>query len=72
MTDMFARSILFALGLLVLFMALVGGFHRAVEEVGGKALADHTLDFCPNWAIGIATGACSVGLLWWFRESWRK
>ena len=69
---MLARSFLFAVGLLALFVLLLCGFHRAIEEMGGKALADHALDFCPNWALGVATGAFGVGLAWWFRESWRK
>jgi hypothetical protein len=68
MKVVFARSFLFVLCLVAIFLGLVVGHHGAVEEVVGKALADHSLDFF----IGFATGAFGVGLLWWFRESWRK
>lgn len=72
MKVVFARSFLFTLGLMVIFLGLEVSYHRAFEEGGAKILADHSLDFCLNWAIGVATGAFSVGILWWFRESWRK
>jgi len=59
-------------GAMLLFFALLEGFHSAVEEVGGKALADHALVFCPNWLLGLVTGAFFVGLLWWFSSTHRK
>jgi xanthine/uracil/vitamin C permease (AzgA family) len=67
------RSLLLALGAglgsLLLFFALLEGFHAAVREAAGSALADHSLRFCPNWLLGLVTGALAVGLLWWVAGS---
>lgn len=61
-----------ALGAVIFFFAVLRGFHDAVEEMGGRALADHSLDFCPNWLLGVFTGALGVGLCWWLRERMRE
>jgi hypothetical protein len=53
----------------VLFWAALEGFHTAIAEVGGIALANHALDFCPNWLLGLTTGGSFVGLLWWFKST---
>jgi hypothetical protein len=59
----------------VLYFATLRGFHGAVVEAGGLVLAEHTLrfcpNFCPNWGIGLVTGALAVGLAWWFHASTR-
>lgn len=60
-----ARAILVGIGCVFAWFAAVEGFHRAITEVGGIALADHTLDFCPNWLLGFATGAGFFALMWW-------
>ena len=35
---MLARSFLFGIGLLVVFLGLVSGYYRSIEEVAGKAV----------------------------------
>jgi hypothetical protein len=67
-----ARLLLVTVGVFTVFLSALEGFHRAVEEVGGIALANHTLDFCPNWLLGVATGGFAVGLGWWISELVRR
>jgi hypothetical protein len=62
---MLARYLLVTVGVFTVFLSVLEGFHRAVSEVGGIALANHTLYFCPNWLLGMATGGLAVGLAWW-------
>ena len=59
------KGLLFAMGLLVLFIAIVEGYHRSLVEVAGLKIADHAMNYCPSWAVGMATGAFAVGLAWW-------
>ncbi len=59
------KAILAAVGALLVFTALIQGYLSAVEEVAGLQVAKHSLNFCPNWVLGIATGALAVGLAWW-------
>lgn len=60
-----ARVMMGAVGSWLLFVVLVDGYYKSLDEVAGKALADHAVKFCPNWLLGMATGAFAVGLLWW-------
>ena len=69
---MVAKFLLIVAGVAVVFFSALEGFHRAVAEVGGIALADHTLDFCPNWLLGLMTGGFAVGLGWWLTEVARR
>lgn len=57
-----ARALLLGAGLLLAFAYLLEGFHKAVEEAAGLALADHALRFCPNWMLGLFRGAPVVGV----------
>ncbi len=66
------KVMLGALGCVVLFAVLLDGYFRALEEVAGKALADHAVRFCPNWLLGMATGAFGVGLAWWCVSTSRR
>jgi hypothetical protein len=59
------RAILISIGAVVGGLAAVQGTHNAIAEVGGIALADHALQSCPNWYLGLSTGAFMVGLAWW-------
>jgi hypothetical protein len=66
------RISLASVGAWLFFVVLVDGYVRALEEVAGKALADHSVRFCPNWLLGLATGAFGVGLAWWVASSLRR
>lgn len=66
------RGLMGAVGAFLLFAVVIDGYYRAVEEVGGKKLADHAMEFCPNWLLGMATGAFAVGLVWWCVASLRR
>jgi hypothetical protein len=62
---MLVKALLAGGGAVLAFVVLLDGFHRAVAEVAGDKLADHALQSCPNWYLGVATGAFAVGLAWW-------
>ncbi len=66
------RCAMGAIGYLLFFAVLLDGYYKSLEEVAGKALADHAMKFCPNWLLGMATGAFAVGLVWWCFESLRR
>ena len=66
------RGLAIGLGALAVFFLALEGLHRSVAEVGGIALADHALDFCPSWILGVGTGALGVGLCWWAVETARR
>ena len=59
------KSLLLGIALVLLFAALVASYHTSVAEVAGMTIADHALKFCPNWLVGLVTGAFAVGLVWW-------
>jgi hypothetical protein len=70
------RLVLGAAGAWLCFIVLMDGYTRAVLEVGrggltGKALSNHMVSFCPNWLLGVATGAFGVGMAWWVVSSVR-
>ena len=69
---MIARGLLLIFGSFTVFYSALEGFHRAIKEVGGEALANHALYFCPNWLLGLATGGFAVGLCWGICELGRR
>lgn len=54
-----------AVGAFTTFAVVADGYYRAVEEMQVKHLEGHMQVCCPNWVLGMATGAFGVGLLWW-------
>jgi len=65
------RVIMFGVGVLLYFAVLLDGYQRSLAEVAGLALAGHAMQSCPNWYLGLGTGAFGVGLVWWFKSAGR-